>query len=156
MRSLIVLLLVAGCVEQTPRAHVWLDIEVDDGNQPFYLTAARAWEALGFTVDTQTDGSPPCAASRGAGCEVQIYLARPDDLIATRGVSALSLIDEHQVAIDASVVGGQLRIAVAHEVGHVLLFTREHAQGLAIMAGTWSEVTDGDRELACRVASICD
>lgn len=155
MRAAIAACLLAACAAPPERAHVWLDVQADP--DPMYLTAARAWDELGFSVELETAGLPECGAERDAGCELRIYLARPDDLVETEGTDALSLIGSRDVAIDARVTDpGKLRLRVAHEVGHVLLRSREHASGLAIMAGTWTEVTDADRELACRVAELCD
>lgn len=158
MRSLLIAILVssaaAGCTD-VERSHVWLDVRADP--DPLYLTGARAWEELGFTVDLESSGLPPCATERDAGCELRITLVRPADLLEMQGVDALSVIGARQIAIDARVTEPvELRRRVSHEVGHVVLFTHEHATGLAVMAGNWTAVTEDDRAFACRVAELCD
>lgn len=156
--------LLSACLDHTPdRAHVWIDaVDAGEDGGAQYLRAARAWEALGFAVDLESSGAPSCGAERDASCEVKIELYRPSDLVETHGSDALSLIGTRIVAIDARMVDpGRLRIAVAHEVGHVLLHTPGHprvARGeMAIMAGTWSLITDLDRAFACEsLDELCE
>lgn len=149
--------LLSACLPE--RAHVWLDVYADP--DPVYIAGARAWEELGFTVELESAGLPDCLAERDAGCEIRISVARPPDLIETRGSDALSVVGLRQIAIDARVTDpGKLRVRVAHEVGHIILATGEHPEltrrgELSIMAGNWSLVTELDRDFACRVAELC-
>lgn len=144
-RLLIPLVLVAGCAEAPPEnAYLHLDISTRAGDHEHYLTAARTWEALGFEVGDVDANLPTCEPhERAARCQLTVTLDLAPYLSQTDGLAII--IDSREPD------PGRVRIAIAHEAGHVLLDTGDHAPGgqLAVMAGTWSEVTDVDRVFAC-------
>lgn len=70
-------------------------------------------------------------------------------------MDAASDIDTRDIAIDTRVTDPVLlSVATAHEVGHVILFTKEHTT-TGIMGGKTDHMSADDRALACRQIGIC-
>lgn len=162
-------LMLAACVDNAPLEPAPLVrlVVVDDDYEPApakaeYLDGARAWEPLGFTVEIE-DGTFPrgeCPrrwyAERVTDCQITIGVVVTDGLVESRGTDAYSNRTDRATYIDARLVGENLQRAVAHEVGHILLdaSNADHTR-TGIMAGHTTEMSDDDRDLACRNINIC-
>lgn len=117
--------------------------------------ALRAWTPLGFRIGST---SVPCPLGWHSGddpnCEIAINLTIVEGLRETHGTDALASRSDRYIAIDAHVPGRfRQTLALAHEIGHVVLFTQEHARR-GIMGGTDVRLSDDDRVLACRTVGL--
>lgn len=139
----------------TPRPHApYVHLVVPNGGPqlPAYLEAASAWEALGFTFGFADSGRTECDVAwwseRVPACQLTIGVIRDPQLRAVYGTNAMAFL------IDAALTGYTLLIAVAHELGHVLLYTPEHTK-TGIMSGGSVALDAADRALACRTIRRC-
>lgn len=134
-------------------------------SRPEHIAGALAWYELGFDVELE-DGTYPLTecqrrwyasdAPDARACQLTIGVILVDFLIERRGTSALANRDERSIALDTRLAGYELEIAVAHEVGHVLLDApNEDHTASGIMSGRTTRMSDDDRELACRNIGIC-
>lgn len=123
-----------------------------------YLKGARAWEALDFVASFADSGHTECARhwyEDSPTCQLTIGIVRDPTLRQREGTTALSDRDARTIRIDSSVTEFfALLIAVAHEVGHIVLDTPLHTQG-GIMGGSAFTMTDVDRQLACTTVHVC-
>lgn len=160
----------AGCtVAPEPVApHVGLFVvKSDPGHTPTdgvqeHLDGARAWSPLGFDVTFEYGDYAREECGRNwhqndterLSCQITIGVVLVPFLVERRGTDALADREARAIYLDTRLVGEALRIATAHEVGHVVLDTPEHTN-TGIMSGqTWRMSAD-DRDLACRAIGIC-
>ena len=82
--------------------------------------------------------------------EIVITVERVPDLVVdgvrTQGAS---FRDTDTILIDSALSGFRLAVAVAHEVGHIVLDTPRHTH-CGIMGGEDTQLCDEDRALACQ------
>ena len=134
-------------------------------SRPEHIAGALAWHELGFDVELE-DGTYPLtecqrrwyasSAADARECQLTVGVILVDFLIERRGTSALSNRDERWIAIDTRLTGYELEIAVAHEVGHIVLDApNEDHTPTGIMSGRTARMSDDDRDLACRNIGIC-
>lgn len=137
-----------------PAPHV--RIVVDGERLDAYRSSA--WAPLGFTVSFDDMMIAECPrfwyAMRLVNCQITVYLLRDQRLLELAGTEALAERAERVIRIDAAVAGDRLKISVAHELGHILLDTKEHTAG-GIMGGATWVMRPVDYELACRTIGIC-
>ncbi len=138
----------------------WIRLVVPGEDRSEYLEGARAWESLGFNVELENEISrDECQRHWYTGeraCQLTIGIVVEPELIARTGSDAASRRDERAVFLDDAILAKrtQLLIAVAHEIGHIVLDTREHTRGGVMGGATWT-LRDADFELACRTISVC-
>lgn len=122
-----------------------------------YRDGASAWTPLGFDVVEQYD-LPECERhwyeAGNVDCAITIGIRRDQMLREREGTNALSNRADRSVTIDTSLSGYDLIVAVAHEVGHIVLDTPEHTHG-GVMGGASAQLEAVDYELACRTIHIC-
>lgn len=155
------LLLLAACssIPKTtgPQRNVRLVI-VGDSQRDIYVKAASIWSVLGFTIGYQDAGRVECQRKwfdDKQTCQYTIGIIRDPTLRQRAGTNAESNRDQRAVRIDSAVVDQyQLMIAVAHEVGHILLDTERHTQG-GVMGGSDWALGEVDRQLACETVKVC-
>lgn len=117
------------------------------------IAAARAWtDYLGIAVVARTFGSTECPRRwwhATSPCQVTMQIVAVDGLREKVGTNALVDRASRVAQFDARLVGQtfNLRVAIAHEVGHVLLDTDEHVAG-GVMGGADLMLNDADRALA--------
>lgn len=116
------------------------------------VPAPLAWEDLGFTFGDA--GLDECAYGwyrdgEDAACQITIGVVRVPMLRERTGTNARTFRDQRRIEIDSRLEGYDLDLAVAHEVGHVVLDTSEHTR-TGIMSGGSVALSDDDRALACR------
>jgi hypothetical protein len=123
-----------------------------------YLDAAAGWSPLGLEFTFDDPGMLQCEGVWKAGddpnCEIVVWLQRVPGLVQTAHTKALTDPETRTIDIDASVDGWDLKVAFAHEMGHVVLHTKMHTQG-GIMGGVDDRMWDVDRELACETIDVC-
>ena len=162
--SLLLLLAAIGCTPARPRPvspYVHLVMLDQSHALPIYAGAAgRAWGPLGFDVSFTSSGRVECdrhwyTQTPSPTCQITIGISRDKALRATSGTNALSSRDDRTLAIDTSVTDEmELAVAIAHEVGHILLDTAEHTLG-GIMGGSTDALQAVDKALACRTIHRC-
>ncbi len=122
-----------------------------------YGDGASAWIPLGFDV-VERSNLPECERrwyeTGDTDCVITIGIRRDPMLRDREGTNALSNRADRSVTIDASLSGYDLIVAVAHEVGHIVLDTPEHTRG-GVMGGSSAQLEAVDYELACRTIRIC-
>lgn len=158
-----------GCaVEHAPVApHVGLFVvNSDPGRTPSepraeHLDGANAWSPLGFefAFEYGAYGRTECGrrwytTDFDPECQITIGVVVTPFLVERRGTDALSNREERWLAVDSRLTGEALRIAIAHEVGHIVLDSPEHTAS-GIMSGQTSRMSDDDRDLACESIGIC-
>ena len=152
----ILVLLLAACQERPTAPCVRLVGDVASTD----IQAAAAWEPLGFDFSVDDSGLPECDQNwyqpgHDRACQITIGIRRDATLRARRGTNAMTDRAARLITIDSSVVELiPASIAMAHEVGHVVLDTAEHTQG-GIMGGASNALSQVDRDLACRAIGIC-
>lgn len=174
MRTILIALLSIAACADAPRPDAPLVrlvvVNSDPGRTPAepraeHIDGALAWSPLGFDVELE-DGTYPLtecqrrwyasASSDARACQLTIGVVLVDYLIERRGTSALANRDERWIAVDTRLTGYELTIAVAHEIGHVVLDApNEDHTPTGIMSGTTARMSDDDRDLACRNIRIC-
>lgn len=167
--ALIALTLAACATDAQPVApHVGLYVVNSDPGRTVaqgsieHLDGANAWAPLGFesAFEHGTYERPECGRhwfesdEERATCQITIGVVLVPNLIERRGTDALSNREERAIYLDTRLTGDQLRIATAHEVGHVVLDTPEHTR-TGIMSGQTWHLSDDDRDLACRTIGTC-
>lgn len=121
----------------------------DDPHADDYAIAASAWCDVGICqVGGWNDHDARAVADQ------VIYVDRPRDLVSTDGLSAFATRGDDYVAVDASLDGFALCVAIAHEIGHVVLNTPTHVVG-GVMGGADCALNQADRELACASIGAC-
>jgi len=153
-------LLLSGCT--TTEAHhvpVRIEVAVDAPRLPEYVDGANAWHELGYFASYEASGLPECADVRdglaGAECEVVLYVgrARVVEIYGARGITARDDYGRRVSLLDVRYEGLELVALAAHELGHSLLDTGEHADDpdAVMFRASWNwMVQRADRELACR------
>lgn len=156
-RAAVIALALAGCAgDELVAPHVALVGDVNDD----IATGARAWARLGFRIhEGEVDGAE-CARRwydlRDFECVITVTVVRDPRLREEYGTNALADRLSRSIAIDARETSPTvLRIAGAHEVGHLVLDTGRHTLG-GVMGGSRWRLTDVDLELACDQIGICD
>lgn len=143
-------------IRPTPPPAPHVRIVVDGERLDVYRNSA--WAPLGFTVSFEDVYLPECPrfwyAMHETNCQITVYLLRDQRLLELAGTEALAERAERVIRIDAAVAGDRLKISVAHELGHILLDTKEHTAG-GIMGGATWVMRPVDYELACRTIGIC-
>lgn len=113
------------------------------------------WEALGFSFGDA--GLDECTQAwykfDELPCQITIGIVRVPMLRERSGTSARTFRDLRRVEIDSRLEGSDLEVAIAHEVGHVLLDTPEHTAN-GIMSGKTAVLSKDDRALACRTIGL--
>lgn len=145
----ILALLLVGCTTEAPDApNVALVADP--------VPAPTAWESLGYTFDPAAD-LPECdlhwRANTEPPCQITIGVVRVPMLRERAGTNARTFRDQRRIEIDSRLEGYALELAVAHEVGHILLDTPEHTQ-TGIMSGSSLVLSADDRALACRTVGL--
>lgn len=148
----------AGCVNSgssLPEIHV-LAIEGQD-QLSAYRGGAGVWSQLGFSVGSSD--LPECARdwyeTGETECAITILVTRDPLLRERTGTDALSNRTDRTVAIDSELTNEyNLIVAVAHEVGHIVLDTPKHTQG-GVMGGASARLERVDYELACSTIHVC-
>ena len=88
-------------------------------------------------------------------CAITIDVGRDPLLVEKFGTQALSNRGERTVLIDARLTDrDRLRVAAAHEIGHIILDTPRHTQG-GIMGGSAWVMRPVDFALACETIGVC-
>lgn len=123
-----------------------------------YASGAEVWSPLGFDV-TQDSEQLECprrwyADPRVTDCVITIGVKREPMLIERMGTSAYANRDERYIVIDERLAGYDLIVAVAHEIGHVVLDSPEHTRG-GVMGGSSAKLEAVDYDLACRAIGLC-
>lgn len=164
MRALSATLAVAGAgcpAPPTPKPHAAHAIRlviVGDEPRDVYLQGARAWAELGLEVGFAGPG-PMAECPRkwrdSPPCQITVGIVRDPNVRRDLGSNAATDRELRRIRIDASVTNKiDLLIAVAHEVGHVVLDTAEHTAG-GVMGGADFVLHDVDRALACEAIGAC-
>lgn len=122
-----------------------------------YSDGASVWSPLGF--DVSGSDLPECERhwyeTGNVDCVITIGIRRDPMLREREGTNALSNRADRSITIDTSVTNAyDLTVAVAHEVGHIVLDTAEHTRG-GVMGGASAQLEAVDYELACRAINIC-
>lgn len=141
----IVAVLLVGCVASDEIEPAPAVVLVEDPADP-----PLGWEALGFTFGDAglTECSLVWYRDGETDCQITIGIVRVPMLRERTGTNARTFRILRLVEIDSRLDGYALEIAVAHEVGHILLDTPKHTT-TGIMSGESVEVSDQDRRLAC-------
>lgn len=154
--------LLSSCRPVAPRIplapHVHLVIADGDPNLAAYERAGSAWEMLGFTVSGEDVHADECPrfwyAMHLVSCQITVTLERVPRLVELAKTEAMTNRTARLVRIDAAIAGDRLRVALSHEIGHVLLDTPRHTQGGLMGGATWW-LTEVDFALACETIGIC-
>jgi hypothetical protein len=144
-------LAIAACAVERPAApDVAIVTWPGQPHLPIYDAAVAVWSPLGFA---RVDSSelPECPrdwyVTGDVGCVITIGIKR-------EAINSQANRSERYVLIDSRTTNDlDLLVAVAHEVGHVVLDTPEHTHG-GVMGGSSSQLTDADLELACRAIGL--
>jgi hypothetical protein len=148
-------LLVASCAVDQPDVTVAIVPLTDRAAAiaPDAEVAASAWAPAGIGIVRDP-----------ADADVVVYLDRFDSLPLERDPDAWGIADRNTNTIgiwvrldpDDPLYALEFCVAVAHEVGHVVLDTPEHARpdSGGIMSGEDCRVSAADLELACRTVGI--
>lgn len=169
LMSLSFLVAITACTDDVPEApHVGLFVvNSDPGRTPAdgvqeHLDGANAWAPLGFKVDYEHGAYARTECGRrwyasevvDTECQITIGVVMVDNLVERRGTDALADREARAIYLDTRLDGDRLRIATAHEVGHIILDAPDHTR-TGIMSGRTWRMSDDDRELACRKIGIC-
>lgn len=160
MRRLILLCAWVACARPTPPHVVMPHVRLTGDVSSFILDGARGWLPLGFTFSAEDTGLPVCARywyrdGEVRHCQLEIFILRDPALIERRGTDAMANRDARVITLDARLIDRDaLRIAVAHEVGHIIIDTPTHTKG-GIMGGASRYMSAADRALACTSIGIC-
>lgn len=124
-----------------------------------YEAGIVVWSPLGFdTIQDSTSIECPRRwheKPRVTDCTIAIGIKRDPMLRDREGTNAVANRAERSVVIDSRVTNDlDLLVAVAHEIGHVVLDTSEHTDG-GVMGGTSAQLESVDYELACRAVGLC-
>lgn len=115
------------------------------------VPAPHGWEPLGTTFGDA--GLEECGFTwykfDETDCQITVGVVRVPMLRERAGTNARTFRDQRRIEIDLRLDGYALEVAVAHEVGHVLLDTAEHTP-TGIMSGTTTEMSEDDWALARR------
>ena len=148
-------LALAGCSVDRPAApyvRLVADATADD------VASASTWMPIGFDFSLDESGLDECAqrwyVDGVTDCQITIGIVHVPQLRERTGTNARTNRADRRVEIDSSLVGFSLAVAVAHEVGHVVLDTAEHTRG-GVMGGADVVLSTDDRALACRAIGIC-
>ena len=121
-----------------------------------YLLGAKAWEELGFDVELGVPGElVECQRGWYHGdfnCQLTIGVVVDPLLKERTGSDAASDRNARAVLLDDTRT--EYLIAVAHEVGHIVLDTPRHTHG-GVMGGSSSVLRDVDFQLACETIGVC-
>jgi hypothetical protein len=156
LRSLLVALALAlacvACNSIDPgRPHVHL---IADTRMPVYLDGARAWTPLGFAFDFTSDGRVECQRRWFEGSDdCQLTIGIVVDPLTLERTGSPAAADRHgRVVYLDDTLGDSgrtaMRVAIAHEIGHIVLDTPEHTKGGIMGAASW-QMTEVDYALAC-------
>lgn len=137
----------------SPRSHVRLIVrgaaQSDD-----QLAACRVWtDYLGCTCGFEDAGLPECARgwrTRHEICQLTLGLVYDSTLV----VTAKSNRDQRTAWFRGDLPSAPVytqRLAIEHELGHLILDTAEHT-ATGVMAGASVALSDDDRDLARRTA----
>lgn len=153
-KGAVVALAIAGCAVD-PAALPAVRIVSDVGT---HAQAASTWSQLGFGVGDEA-AAVECpsrwyAAPRTVDCGLTITILVEPDLVEREGTAALAERERRGVRVDSRLTGLALCIAVAHEVGHIVLDTPLHTAG-GVMGGADCSLGDVDRALACEAIGAC-
>lgn len=151
-------LLIASCLVACSTAPELPDLPTVQVTGIDPALGADVWGAIGFTFDSAPD-LPDCPsdwydAAVPSPCRIWIQVSVLPDLRERYGTNALSDRANRLVALDTSLTGLDLCVALAHEVGHVLLDTPEHTRG-GVMGGVDCVLAPVDYDLACREIGAC-
>lgn len=170
----LILATLAACADP-PHADNPVVVLVHDGEpRPEYLDGARAWEPLGYRFHLASDEevvlsggqlAPECGRQwydRGCrDCQLTIGIVVDPLLLERLGSDAAAdrearavLLDDRLLESDTEAASRYLQIAVAHEVGHIVLDTPLHTDG-GIMGGASAEMREVDYQLACDTINTC-
>lgn len=171
-RSTLLLLALASTLtacldDEAPRAPS-VRLFHDGAERAEYLRGARGWEPLGFEfaigdpIVTEPE-HPECSRKwyervqrlGSEDCQISITIVVDPLLIERTGFDAAAGRDSRVVYLDDLILESHtpaalhyLTVAVAHEVGHIVLDTPLHTDG-GIMGGATATMRDVDYELAC-------
>lgn len=156
MRSIVpTVLALVGCTVDRPVApcvRLVADATTED------VAYASTWMPVGFDFSRDESGLDECAqrwyVDGITDCQITIGLVRVPQLRERTGTNARTSRADRRIEIDASMTGFALAVAVAHEVGHVVLDTAEHTRG-GVMGGADVILSVDDKALACRAIGIC-
>lgn len=147
-----------GCVTAVPSLPE-IRIAAVDGQEQLseYQDGALVWSALGFSVGNSS--LPECERhwyeTGNTECAITIRVTRDPLLREREGTDALSSREDRTIAIDSELTNQyNLIVAVAHEVGHIVLDTAEHTSG-GVMGGASARLERVDYDLACRSIHVC-
>ena len=157
---LVALMSCAACadvdVPELPELHIvtWQDQPLLDE----YSDGASVWRPLGFRITT-APSRPECVrdwyVQGDYDCTITIGVQRDPLLRERAGTNALSNRAERSIVIDSELTNAyDLTLAMAHEVGHIVLDTAEHTSG-GVMGGASAVLTSVDYEFACRAIGVC-
>lgn len=135
------------------------------GMRAEYMQGARAWATLGFDVGRYAEDGTRLECYRhwyrvdgDRDCQLTIGIVIDDQLIQRTGSDAASSRDERRVSIHPSLLEAarsrELVIAIAHEVGHIVLDTPSHTAG-GVMGARSEVLSRSDFELACKTIGVC-
>jgi hypothetical protein len=172
VKSLACLLALAACAEEPAHDRQPVVVIYHDGAaRPEYLAGASAWEPLGFEFVLGSDvpmgerlapecgrqwfqeGCHDCQITLSFIIDPLLYERSGYDAAAVRD-SRAAYFDEMLLTSDTPAASSYLKVAVAHEVGHLILDTAEHTEG-GIMGGAVAAMRDVDYALACRAIGVC-
>lgn len=158
IRTILAAALLVGCVDSGPSLPE-IRITAIEGQEQLteYQDGALVWSALGFSVGNSD--LPECERrwyeTGNAECAITILVTRDPLLRERTGTDALSNRTDRTVAIDSELTNEyNLIVAVAHEVGHIVLDTPKHTQG-GVMGGASARLERVDYELACSTIHVC-
>lgn len=162
MKKLLALsLLLSGCIESggIPVTLPYVAMTTWPGQDYVvdYDDSCEAWSPLGFRCD-RVD-VPRCDQGWSYGddpdCLFDVGVKRQPNLVETDGTLAYSNRSGRFMVVDSDMGDAyHLRIAVAHELGHIILDTSQHTQG-GIMGGSSDVMLDVDYWLACDEIGVC-
>lgn len=138
-------LLLVGCAAQPDEFTPSVNLVADPVPVPY------GWGEIGFSFGDSGFGECGLGWYKfdETDCQITIGVVFVPMLRERTGTNAQTHRDQRFVEVDSRLTGYALKIAVAHEVGHVLLDTSEHTR-TGIMSGSSLAISDDDRELACR------
>lgn len=154
----VVALLVFGCRPERPRPPPAPHVRIVVDGPELGAYATPAWAPLGFTVSFEDVFLPECPrfwyAMGQTNCQITVLVIRDQRLLELAHTEGMADRTHRTIRIDASVAADRLKIAMAHELGHILLDTPAHTDG-GIMGGATWWMKPVDFALACKTIAIC-